>query len=331
MQISMPDALLKAAPLGFILLGLALGLALERLVLPRINANLRNAFNGFLTLGTVALGAHFALITYPLRPGVSSALDQFLTIVVIGSATIIGARIVSHSMWLYLREHREALPSASLFTTLAGIAIWSVGGLIALQSLGIAITPVLTALGVGGLAVALALKDTLENLFSGLQIIASRQIKPGDYVKLESGSEGYVTDITWRTTTIRDLSNNLIVVPNMKLAQATFTNFALPDRELTVSVPVLVPYDANLEQVERVTLDVARKQLAALSPAATFEPFLRFQEFGNENIKLTVFLRADEFVDQFRLRSEFMKELRARYQSEGIRAPFPARTSEPAR
>jgi small-conductance mechanosensitive channel len=330
MQILTSDALLKAAPFGFIVLGLVVGLVLERLVLPRVHSNLRGAFNGFLTLGTTALGAHFTLIAYPVRPDVLSGADQLLTVIVIASATIILARIVSRSMWQYLSEHREALPSASLFTTLAGITIWSVGALIALQSLGIAITPVLTALGVGGLAVALALKDTLENLFSGLQIIASRQIKPGDYIKLEAGSEGYVTDITWRTTTIRDLSNNLIVVPNMKLAQASFTNFALPDRELTVTVPVLVPYDANLEEVERVTLEVAREQLAALSPAGTFEPFLRFQEFGNENVKLTVFLRADEFVDQFKLRSEFMKQLRARYQSAGIRAPFPARTSEPA-
>jgi len=89
-----------------------------------------------------------------------------------------------------------------------------------------------------------------------------------------------------------------------------------------------VPYDADLEQVERVTLEVAREQLALLTPPDTFEPYLRFQEFGNENVKLTAYLRAGEFVDQFKLRSDFMKSLRARYHSEGIRAPFPARTSE---
>jgi small-conductance mechanosensitive channel len=219
-----------------------------------------------------------------------------------------------------------------LITTLASIAVWSIGLLLVVQTLGVAIAPVLTALGVGALAVALALKDTLENLFSGLQIIASGQIRSGDYIKLESGIEGYVTDITWRTTTVRDLSDNLVVVPNAKLAQTSFTNYALPERELSVSVQVLVPYDADLGLVERVTLEAARQILRETGAPPAFEPSLRFTELGNENVKLTVFLRASAFVDQFKLRSDFIKRLQARYRHERIAPPFPARTAvDPAR
>jgi small-conductance mechanosensitive channel len=256
--------------------------------------------------------------------------ERALLVVVLLAATWVAARIVTRLFAGYLRLHPEALPSASLITTLASIAVWSIGLLLVVQSLGIAITPVLTALGVGGLAVALALKDTLENLFSGLQIIASGQIRAGDYIKLEGGIEGYVSDITWRTTTVKDLSDNLVVVPNSKFAQTSFTNYALPARELSVSVPVLVPYDADLALVERATLEAARQVLRENGSATETEPSLHFTELGNENIKLTVILRLGAFADQFKVRSDFIRRLHARYRNERIGSPFPARTAEPA-
>ena len=105
----------------------------------------------------------------------------------------------------------------------------------------------LTALGVGGLAVALALQDTLGNLFAGLQIVASKQVRPGDYLLLESGQEGSVTDIAWRYTTLRTQSNNLVVVPNAKLGQSIITNFQLPDQPLSVIIEFGVAYSSDLE------------------------------------------------------------------------------------
>jgi len=253
--------------------------------------------------------------------------ERALLVVVLLVATWIAARIVTRLFASYLRHHPEAMPSASLITTLASIAVWSIGLLLVVQTFGIAITPILTALGVGGLAVALALKDTLENLFSGLQIIASGQIRAGDYIKLEGGIEGYVSDITWRTTTVKDLSDNLVVVPNSKFAQTSFTNYALPERELSVTVPVLVPYDADLALVERVTLEAARQVLRENGSPTETEPSLRFTELGNENIQLTVILRVGAFVDQFKVRSDFIRRLQARYRHERIRPPFPARTA----
>jgi len=254
--------------------------------------------------------------------------ERVLLILILVVATLVASKLVRRLLAGYLRRHPEALPSASLITTLAGVAVWSIGVLLIVQSLGIAITPILTALGVGGLAVALALKDTLENLFSGLQIIASGQVRGGDYIKLESGIEGYVSDITWRTTTVRDLSDNIVVVPNSKLAQTTFTNYALPERELSVSVPVLVPYDSDLAQVERATLEAARQVLRENDAPTSVEPSLRFTEFGNENVKLTVILRVGAYADQFKLRSDFIRRLHARFRNEHIGAPFPARIAQ---
>jgi small-conductance mechanosensitive channel len=330
-------------PFQFALYGLLAGVVLEFVALRRIEGALRRsgqpdsaailtALHWAPALALSVLGLHESFRASVLRQSVQFDLDKVLEAAIILVFTIYAGRIVDELLRQFLKFNARAAPAASLFTSFARVAVWSIGLLLVLQAFEISITPLLTALGVGGLAVALALRDTLENLFSGLQIIASRQLRPGDYVRLEGGDEGVVSDITWRNTTIRDLSNNTVVVPNVKLAQAIFTNFTLPDREIAVPVNVLVPYDTDLEAVERIALDVARGVLGdAEVRVEGYEPFVRFQEFGSDNVRLSISLRAAEFVDQFALRSELLKRLHARFLSENIGAPFPASVTNTAR
>ena len=98
----------------------------------------------------------------------------------------------------------------------------------ALESLGVPVAPLLTTLGIGSLAVALALQDTLANFFAGLHLLADRPVRPGDYIKLHEGEEGFVETIGWRSSRLRTTKNNIVVVPNQKLSQAILTNFHLP-------------------------------------------------------------------------------------------------------
>jgi small-conductance mechanosensitive channel len=241
--------------------------------------------------------------------------------------TIVASRIAVGFVSLYMDKRKDVSPSASIFRNLTKALVFMIGLLIILQSLGVSITPILTALGVGGLAVALALQDTLSNLFSGLHIIAARQVRPGDYVQLESGEEGYLTDITWRNTTIRALPNNRIIVPNSKLASAIITNFHLPEKEMAVLVQVGVSYDSDLEKVEKVTMDVGKEIMKEVAGGvAEFEPFVRYHTFADFSIRFTVMLRAKEFVDQYLIKHEFVKRLHQRYRDEGITIPFPIRT-----
>ena len=184
---------------------------------------------------------------------------------------------------------------------------------------------ILTALGVCGLAVSLALKDSLANLFSGLHILFSRQVKPGDYIRLNTGEEGYVTDITWRNTVIRTLPNNLVIVPNVNIASAAITNFHLPVEDFPVRVEVGVSYKSDLEKVEQVTLAVASEVIGEIG-AADFEPVIRYHAFGDSSINFTVIMRAKEFADQFTMTHEFIKRLHRRFREEGIEIPFPIRT-----
>lgn len=219
------------------------------------------------------------------------------------------------------------LPMASLTEHAIRILFWILGGLVVLNTLGISVTPILATLGIGGLAVALALQDTLANLFAGFHIIASRQVRSGDYIRLESGQEGYVDDIGWRITRIRMLANNIVLIPNAKLAQALLVNYYLPETEMSVLIDVSVHYDSDLAHVEKVTCEVGAEVLRSVSGGvSTFAPFIRYHTFGDSGIHFTVILRVKEYVDQYLTKHEFVKRLHERYRSEGIVIPYPMRT-----
>jgi small-conductance mechanosensitive channel len=217
--------------------------------------------------------------------------------------------------------------TASIVGIVVRVLVFSIGALLVLHDLGISITPMITALGVGGLAVALALQDTLSNLFAGIQLLASRQLAVGDFVKLDTGEEGYLVDITWRNTTVRALGNHLIVIPNAKLAAAIIQNHQRPDPEVAVLVQVGVSYDSDLEHVERVTVDTARKVVSRLQPdLKDFDPFIRYNSFADSSISFSVILRAKEFTERYLLVHEFIKALHRSYRHEGIVIPYPMRT-----
>jgi small-conductance mechanosensitive channel len=205
-----------------------------------------------------------------------------------------------------------------------------VGGLILLGHLGISITPILTALGVGGLAVALALQDTLSNLFAGVHLLADKPIRVGDFVRLESGIEGFVEDIGWRSTRIRMLPNNMAIVPNAKIAQAAITNYSLPETRMSVLLPVSVSYAADPDHVERVLLEEATRATAEVPGLlAAPAPFVRFiPGFGESALQFTVVCAVATFVDQYLAQHELRKRIIRRFRAEAIEIPFPTRTVE---
>lgn len=182
---------------------------------------------------------------------------------------------------------------------------------------------------VSRLAVALALQDTLSNLFAGFHILASHQIKIGDYIKLESGEEGFVTDINLRTTQIKMLANNVVLVPNEKITKAIVTNYNLPDAEIGITMQIGVHYQSNLDTVERVTIEVARDVMRTVPGGVPeYEPVVRYHTFGQSRIEFTLVLRVKTFADQYLIKHECIKRLQQRYAQEQIIIPYPIRTIE---
>jgi len=291
-------------------------------------AMITNALAGPFMIWILILGTHLATQSSDLPSGATKWVAKVLLILWILSLTIMASRLAGNLIRLRGIGIPGALPVTTLTQTLAQLAVVILGMMVLLNGLGISITPILTALGVGGLAVALALQDTLSNLFAGFYVAVAGQVRLGDYIRLNTGEEGYVTDISWRSTTIRALANNLIIIPNNKLGQAIVTNFHLPEKRIGVSIQVGVSYDADPDHVERVLLDEAvsasreiKGMRADPAPSITFDP-----GFGDWALVFTVNYQVEEFVDQYRVRHELRKRVLKRLRQEQIDMPFPTRT-----
>jgi small-conductance mechanosensitive channel len=326
------------APLGFIAGAWVLGLISQRIILKKIAKFARKtswrgddilvaALKRWVVWWFLFAGAYLATLSVPVEANLLKLSHHAILVLVLLSLTVFAADMSVNFVDLYSENLKESIPRTTIFANLTRIFVFLIGILIIFNTLGISIAPILTGLGIGGLAVALALQETLSNLFSGLQLIASKQIRPGDYISLESGEEGFIVDINWRNTTVRELGNNLNIIPNSRIAKTIIKNYSLPEKALSVLLQVGVDYGSDLEKVERITREVALEAMRQIPGGVSdFEPFIRFHTFGDSAINFTVILRANEFVDQYIIKHEFIKRLHKRYQSEGITIPFPVRT-----
>jgi len=274
------------------------------------------------------LGLDLAVRTSEVPEKVADRIEVVLAVLWIASLTLMISRLAGNSVRFYGGRFAGDLPVTSLSKNLAQIFVLVLGFVTILHSLNISVTPLLTALGVGGLAVALALQDTLSNLFGGLYMTVAGQIRLGDYIRLNTAEEGFISDISWRSTTIRGMGNNLIVIPNATMAKAVITNFNLPEKRMVVPVPVGVDYSSDPDHVEAVLLDVATKTAAEI-PAMLTEPppVVRFNPgFGDSALQFTLYCSVSEFSEQFAVQHELRKRILKRFREERIEMPFPTRT-----
>ncbi len=234
---------------------------------------------------------------------------------------------------LFLRRLSQREPLLERVTEPAAFATRALFALVAiiivLENLGVHLTVVWTTLGVGSVAVALALQETLSNFFAGLYLLADRPINPGDYVKLDSGQEGYVVRIGWRSALLRTLSNNMIVVPNSTLSKAVITNYSMPEDRMSLVIQVNVASGTDPRRVEKILVDVAkeaaRDRCDGLLPHP--EPFAQFiPGFGKSTLDFSLVVQVRKFSDQYPVQSELRKRILERFQKEGIEIPFPTQS-----
>jgi small-conductance mechanosensitive channel len=216
--------------------------------------------------------------------------------------------------------------SVSILSYVARGAGLLIIAMIALSFLRVPLTPLLTIIGGSSFILALALRGPLGNLFAGMQILASNRLRVGQYVRLGSGEEGFVVDILWSDTTIQELANNTVVVPNAVITSTTLYNFDHPGSGLWVVVEALVHFDAPLDRVQRITLDEANLVLEEVQGGiSSHDALFRYLGFEDYGIRMQIILRGNTFVDQFLLKHEFIARLQARFQHEGIGIPVPVR------
>ena len=206
------------------------------------------------------------------------------------------------------------------------VVIYAIGGLMALDFLGVSITPLVAGLGIGGLAVALAIQPTLSSFLSGTYLITEGELNEGDFIELDNGPSGFVIDVGWRSTKIRDRFNNLIMIPNSKMIESVMTNYYSQSKVMTVLVSCGISYESDLRRVERVALEVASGVRDDLEEAQDdYEPLIYFTAFGESNIDFVLLLQADDRAGSFVVRHELIKRLHERFNQEGIEINYPVR------
>jgi small-conductance mechanosensitive channel len=255
-------------------------------------------------------------------------LNRGIDVIIIISITIAVANLSGKLFRNYIETSNLPIPTTGLAYSIIKGTIFIIGFLIMLNMLGISITPLLTALGVGGLAVALALQDTLANLFAGIHILMEKSIRISDFVKLETGQEGYIEDITWRTTRVRMLPNNMVIIPNSVLAKSIITNYYLPEKRMSLLISIGVSYSSDPEKVEEILIDEVKKSVGEIPGLlGDPEPLVRFiPGFGQSSLDFTLICQVQEFVDQYLAQHELRKKIFKRFKQEGIEIPFPHRT-----
>jgi len=323
-------------PLGLLVGTIVAGLIVRRLLFrlvrewaagtdSHLDVVVTQTLRGPIVLWSIILGLHLATQNSRLPARYLHHLPAILSALGVLAVTIAVSRLAGNAVRFYGARVKGAQSVTSLTQRLAQIVVLAIGMVWLLKVVfDLSLTPILTTLGVGGLAVALALQETLSNLFAGFYVSISGLVRIGDYIKLNTGEEGYVQDINWRCTTMRTINDNLVVVPNSKLGQAIFTNYYLPEPRMGLSISLGVGYDSDVDRVEKIlreeTLAAADISGLLTDPA----PTIRFNPGPSDwSLIYQINFNIGQFADQYLVQSELRKRLYKRLVREGISMPFP--------
>jgi len=280
----------------------------------------------YTSLRTLSFVETCNLCAFTLEENSFLVLDALFFVLITIAVAFFISRIVSVLMigWMKVVKNYDKTPG--LITKMFSAIIFILAFIVILSYFKIDITPLVAGVGLGALAIGLALQSTLSNFFAGVHLISDQPIRVNDFIELDEKTTGIVEDIGWRSTRIRMLTDNLLIIPNNKLAESNIINYSMPKQDLSIWVPCGVAYESDLKKVEKITLEVA-KEIQENTPGAVkdFEPAFRYREFGDSNINFIAILRVENPMARFIVRNEFIKALKERYDKEKIEISWPIR------
>jgi small-conductance mechanosensitive channel len=266
-------------------------------------------------LTALATGLRFVPLPEP-RLAVAHKLVS-VALAVLGISALM--RVALRSIDAYGKSNPGLRSSAGMGKAVTWVVGLCLDAVLVSEALGISLAPALTAFGLGSLAVALALQDTLSNFFSGLYIVVDKPVRPGDFVRIEPTYEGYVESIGWRSTHLRTMNNNLVIIPNATLSKAVITNYTLPTPQVAASVRVDVDPDAEIDRVEDALADEARRAADIPGVAEAPAPSVAMAPgFADGALCFTIYFHVRSFGDQGPVQHAMRKRVAARLKREGI-------------
>lgn len=270
-------------------------------------------------LWCLVIAADALLGTAEFSPRLERLGHNLVVSFLILSLTMVVSSVTMRGLQIYGERHTVPFAVAGLSRTLTRALVFGIGLSILLAFLGISITPIWTALGVGGLAVALALQDTLANLFAGVHILIERPIAVGDFVRLSAEEEGTVSDIGWRTTRLLTGANSTVVVPNKTVTSGNLLNYSMPSAEVGVSVPVLMGLDADVGKAEKIALAAAAETEGVLTDPAPI--LLADPGMTATHLQYKLAFRVPQQTQGGVLKTRVVNRILAEFRKEGIPLP----------
>jgi small-conductance mechanosensitive channel len=253
-------------------------------------------------------------------------MDGALVIALVLACALVVARIAVAAVTEYANRHPSLSPAVTVARVSVRLLIGALAIITALESLGVPVTPLLTTLGVGSLAVALALQETLANFFAGLYLLADRPVRTGDFIKIDAqAGEGFVESIGWRSSRLRTLANNTIIVPNQKLSQAILTNYHMPAAPLGMAVSVTVAHDSDTARIEAALNDELARAQAELPNLVGGKPAARLADLNDAGQVWACGFEVPDVSSQMAAGHELRKRLVNRLRREGVTLGVPAR------
>jgi small-conductance mechanosensitive channel len=269
--------------------------------------------------GAVLMGGLLLMLPELALPGrLGRTLTAGFDILFVLACALGISRIAIAALTEYAARNPAVSPALGVTRGIVRIAIAVLAAIMALETLGVPVAPLLTTLGIGSLAVALALQETLANFFAGLHLLADRPVRPGDYIKIHDGEEGFVETIGWRSSRLRTTKNNIVIVPNQKLSQAILTNFHLPVSNVTMTVAVTVAVDSDAEAVDKLFNDELGRAAAELAELRGAKPVVRLVDITDAGQVWHCILDVKDVETQRLAGHEVRKRLLARLRRERV-------------
>ena len=275
-------------------------------------------------------GLDYAISGLPFDNKFINAIRGLIFIVGIVVVTVIVYRVTMTFIDWYGERLRKRRSTANLvrefiplIKRVTSIVIFTLAVIVVLKHFNYNAWSLLTAMGVGSLAIGLAAKETLTNMISGFSIMIDRPFHPGDRIELASGEIGDVQQIGLRSTRIKTFDNTILVVPNTALVNASLVNYCYPDFKVKARVKVGIAYGSDIERAKRIMLETTKEVPSILQDPP---PSVYFTEFGDFSLNLLMIFWVKEYTQMLDAKDRVNSMIHARFAEEGIEIPFPIQT-----
>jgi len=275
------------------------------------------------------VGLKVGLQNFELRENVQTVFDGIINTLLILTVTLLLLKIIGNFAQQWMREWKFRTKTTAderliplLQKILKGVVI-ILAIIFVFNAWKINISPLLTTVGIAGLAIGLAVKDTLGNILGGLQLVLDKTFKVGDKVQLESGEMGTILDIGLRSTKLKTYDHEVIFIPNGYLANAKIKNFTHPDVSIRVNVDFGVIYGSDPEKVRQVVLKAIKKIETVIEEP---EPVVQFLKMSDFSLDFVARAWVKSYTEAYSTKLKMTDEIYNALNKANISIPFPTRT-----